>query len=81
MAEHGLPALYTVFVWWFATGLILHLDGLRPETFRWSMAGATAVLAAACWGLRASAATLRPPGPTSPSHAACSSGDGWRSAS
>ncbi|CAA9287978.1 MAG: FIG00444485: hypothetical protein [uncultured Acetobacteraceae bacterium] len=56
MAEHGLPALYTVFVWWFATGLILHLDGLRPETFRWSMAGATAVLAAACGGLLASAA-------------------------
>jgi putative photosynthetic complex assembly protein 2 len=56
MAEHGLPALYAVFVWWFATGLILHLDGLRPETFRWSMAGATAVLAAASWGLAASAA-------------------------
>ena len=55
MAEHGLPALYTVFVWWFATGLILHLDGLRPETFRWSMGGATAALAAACWGLSASA--------------------------
>jgi putative photosynthetic complex assembly protein 2 len=62
MGEHGLPALYTVFVWWFATGLILHLDGLRPETFRWSMAGATAVLAAACWGLRASAADPSPSG-------------------
>jgi putative photosynthetic complex assembly protein 2 len=55
MAEHGLPALYAVFVWWFATGLILHLDGLRPETFRWSMGGATAALAFACWGLSASA--------------------------
>lgn len=56
MFEHGLPALYTVFLWWFATGLILHLDGLRAETFRWSMGGATAVLAGACWGLAASAA-------------------------
>jgi len=62
MAEHGLPALYTVFVWWFATGLILHLDGLRPETFRRTMAGATAVLAAACWGLLASAADPSPAG-------------------
>jgi len=56
MVEHGLPALYAVFVWWFATGLILHLDGLRPETFRWSMAAATAALAGGCWGLAASAA-------------------------
>ena len=56
MAEHGLPALYAVFVWWFATGLILLLDGLRPETFRWSMGGAKALLAAACWGLAAGAA-------------------------
>src|SRR4028119_209568 len=56
MAEHGPPALYTVFVWWFATGLILHLDGLRPETFRWSMAGATAVGGVARGGPRAGAA-------------------------
>lgn len=62
MTEHGLPALYAVFVWWFATGLILHLDGLRPETFRWSMGGATVGLAAGCWGLAASAADPSPAG-------------------
>ena len=62
MAEHALPALYAVFVWWFATGLILFLDGLRPETFRWSMGGATVLLAAACWGLAASAADPSPGG-------------------
>lgn len=62
MAEHALPALYAVFVWWFATGLILLLDGLRPETFRWSMGGATALLAAACWGLTSSAADPSPIG-------------------
>jgi putative photosynthetic complex assembly protein 2 len=62
MAQHGFPALYAVFVWWFATGLILHLDGLRPETFRWSMGGATALLVAACWGLAASAADPSPGG-------------------
>ncbi len=62
MLQHALPALYAVFVWWFATGLILHLDGLRPETFRWSLGGATVVLAAACWGLAASAADPSPGG-------------------
>lgn len=51
MAEIGLPALATVFAWWFSTGLILLLDGLRRETYRRSMAWATAVLAAALWGL------------------------------
>ncbi len=62
MAEHGFPALYAVFVWWFATGLILRLDGLRPETFRWSMGGATALLLAGCWGLAASASDPSPGG-------------------
>lgn len=43
----ALPILYTVFLWWFSTGLVLYLDGLSPRTFRWSMAGGTAVLALA----------------------------------
>lgn len=51
MLQHGLPALYAVFLWWFSTGLILHLDGLRRETFRASMAAATLVLLAALAGL------------------------------
>lgn len=51
MIQHGLPALYAVFLWWFSTGLILHLDGLRRETFRASMAGATLLLGAALAGL------------------------------
>ncbi|RAI57681.1 putative photosynthetic complex assembly protein PuhE [Roseicella frigidaeris] len=51
MLDYGLPALTALFLWWFSTGLILHLDGLRPETFRWSMAAATLLLLAALWGL------------------------------
>ncbi|MBU8540558.1 putative photosynthetic complex assembly protein PuhE [Falsiroseomonas tokyonensis] len=47
MAEHGLPALFTLFIWWFSTGVILYLDGLRRETFRWTMLGATTLLLAA----------------------------------
>jgi putative photosynthetic complex assembly protein 2 len=51
MIDIALPALVTVFAWWFSTGVILLLDRLRPETFRRSMAWATAVLAAALSGL------------------------------
>ena len=56
MSQYGLPVLYTLFVWWFSTGLILYLDGLARPTFRWSMAGATVVLAGALYGLKVSSA-------------------------
>lgn len=55
MAELGLPAGYAALLWWFATGVILYLDGLPQRTFRWSMAGATAVLAGAAYSVRVSA--------------------------
>ena len=51
MAEFGFPVLFTLFVWWFSTGLILYLDGLPKWTFRWSLAGATLLAAAALYGL------------------------------
>lgn len=56
MSEYGLPVLYALFVWWFSTGVILYLDGLPPRTFRWSMLGATAILALSFYGLAASGA-------------------------
>ncbi len=37
------PVLFTLFIWWFSTGLILFLDRLPRSTFRWSMAGASLV--------------------------------------
>lgn len=54
MSEFALPAGYAVLVWWFTTGIILFLDGLPSETFRWSMVGATVVLAASGYALRVS---------------------------
>jgi putative photosynthetic complex assembly protein 2 len=51
MAEHLLPAVVAVFLWWFATGAILYLDGMRRETFRTSLGAATALLALAVYGL------------------------------
>ncbi len=55
MAEHGLPALFTLFLWWFSTGVIIYLDGLRPETFRWTMLGATTLLLTGLLGLHLTA--------------------------
>jgi putative photosynthetic complex assembly protein 2 len=53
VADHGLPLLYAVFLWWFSTGLILYLDGLPQRTFRWSMAGCTALALASFLGMAA----------------------------
>ena len=45
MLHHAAPIAYALFLWWFSTGIILYLDGLPKRTFRWSMLGATALLA------------------------------------
>jgi putative photosynthetic complex assembly protein 2 len=42
---------FALFLWWFATGLILFLDGLPRRTFRWSMLVASAILLLAFAGL------------------------------
>ncbi|MEY8878395.1 MAG: putative photosynthetic complex assembly protein PuhE [Leptothrix sp. (in: b-proteobacteria)] len=36
MSASVWPVLFAVFAWWFATGLVLLLDGLPRTTFRWS---------------------------------------------
>lgn len=53
MSGYGLPILYALFVWWISTGLIMYLDGLPTKTFKWSMTGATAILAVSLYGLAA----------------------------
>lgn len=50
-----LPAIFALFVWWFATGAIIWLDGLPKHTFKWSMAGATLLALAGLYGLSTSA--------------------------
>lgn len=62
MADHGLPILYALFLWWFSTGLILYLDGLPRRTFRWSMLGASALAVVALWGLAYTADDATPRG-------------------
>lgn len=48
-----MPVLFTVFVWWFGTGVVFLLNQLSPQTFGWSMFGASAVLGMGFLGLLA----------------------------
>ena len=54
MAQFGMPVLYALLVWWLSTGAIIYLDSRPRPTFRWSMLGATVLLAASLYGLVAS---------------------------
>jgi putative photosynthetic complex assembly protein 2 len=53
--ELGLPVLFALFLWWFSTGLVLMLDGLRPAATRWSLGIASALAALAVWGIHGAA--------------------------
>jgi putative photosynthetic complex assembly protein 2 len=53
VTTYAVPILFTLLVWWAGTALVLYLDGRARGTFRWSMAGASAVLGAALYGLYA----------------------------
>jgi len=56
MNDHVLPVLYTLFVWWFSTGVVLYLDGLPRRTFGRTLVAATGVLGAALYALWSSSA-------------------------
>ena len=43
----GLPIAFALLFWWFSTGVIFYLDSLPTRTFKWSMAAATMLFAAA----------------------------------
>lgn len=53
MSVYLLPIAYTLFVWWFSTGVILYLNGLPRWTHPWTMLGATLLLGVALAGLAA----------------------------
>jgi putative photosynthetic complex assembly protein 2 len=62
MLQYALPVLFTLFVWWFSTGVILMLDGLPRWTFKWTMVGATMVLVLSLLGLAVTAHDTRTSG-------------------
>ena len=53
MSAYATPFFATLLIWWASTGVILYLDGLPRRTFVWSLAGATALLLVALWGVAA----------------------------
>lgn len=55
MTALSLTILYVLFVWWFATGAILWLDGLPQRTYRYSLGGASLATLGALHGLALSA--------------------------
>jgi putative photosynthetic complex assembly protein 2 len=59
MSQYVFPILYTLFVWWFSTGVILYLDGLPRWTFKWTMLGTTAILLLSILGLYVTAQDTR----------------------
>lgn len=57
--QHGWPALYTLLLWWFSTGVILYLNGLPRETHKWTMGAATVLLGISLLGVSVSAGDTR----------------------
>ena len=55
MSQYLFPALFTLFVWWFSTGVILYLGRLPRWTFKWTMLKFTLLLGFALVGLSMSA--------------------------
>jgi putative photosynthetic complex assembly protein 2 len=44
MQGYAPTILFTLFLWWCGTGIILYLDSLARHTYRWSMLGASIAL-------------------------------------
>ena len=62
MLLHILPVIFAVLVWWFGTALVFLLDQLPRRSFRWTMAGASAALVGALYGVVALADDVSVPG-------------------
>ena len=45
--DYVFAPLFAVFVWWFGTGVVMLLDGMPRDTFRWSLAISTLIALAA----------------------------------
>jgi putative photosynthetic complex assembly protein 2 len=55
VALYVLPIVFALFVWWFATGLVLYVVGRPRVSHANAMLATTALLAAGLWGIWASA--------------------------
>jgi putative photosynthetic complex assembly protein 2 len=62
MWDVALPVGFAIFVWWFSTGIVLLLDGLPHNTFRWSHWLSSLLAVAAFVGLAHTATQTTPAG-------------------
>lgn len=60
MLAYLAPLAFTLFVWWFATGVILYLDGLPQRTFKFTMTGASVLALLGFAGLVVSSRSATP---------------------
>jgi putative photosynthetic complex assembly protein 2 len=51
MTDFAAPLAFAVLVWWTATAIVMFLDGLPRNTFRWTLLGVSVMQAAALYGL------------------------------
>jgi putative photosynthetic complex assembly protein 2 len=51
MWQYILPAMFTLFIWWLSTGVILYLDGLPRKTYSLSIYASSVLLGDALIGL------------------------------
>jgi putative photosynthetic complex assembly protein 2 len=62
LTAFAAPFAYTVFLWWFSTGVILWLNRRPKRTRLWSLLAASVLACAAVFGLAVSAADATPAG-------------------
>ena len=58
MLELIVPVLFAIFIWWFSTGVVLLLNGMRRTSFRWSLSISSVLAVTALYGLAHTAGTL-----------------------
>jgi putative photosynthetic complex assembly protein 2 len=58
MLELIIPILFAIFIWWFSTGVVLLLNGMRRTSFRWSLSISSLLAVTALYGLQHTAGTL-----------------------
>lgn len=60
MLTLGLPIVFAIFVWWFGTGIVLYVVGLRRRPIGWIVAIATLLLVAALATVATTRDTMSP---------------------
>ena len=58
LRELIVPTLFAIFIWWFATGVVMLLNGMPRTTFRWSVLISSLLAITALYGMSHTATTL-----------------------